>query len=110
MCYDEYDDRAEYDDEDKYDDGPGPIDSYDAYAMGLRPARCNGCQFKELKHELGNRALVRNEQGWTAVYEQVEAGTVKAEVVDGKLVKFRASFMSIGHSDECWNYQPPKEN
>ena len=42
-----------------------------AYEMGLRSARCNGCAFAKLKHELGDKfyALNLDNHGWITVYE-----------------------------------------
>ena len=84
------------------------------YRLGLRGPRCNGCSYAKLKHELGDRFYSEvDEHGWTMVYE------LEPEIIDpfnelpekrGKPAKFRAGFMSIGHSDECYNWQPPEKS
>lgn len=94
-----------------YDDdyGPAPIDSYDLYAMGLRSARCNGCEFARWKHELGDRCLVLNISGWPTVYELDAAprqGQSEPHEHDGRPIRFHASFMSVEHSDECYHWKP----
>lgn len=94
-----YDDRGE----------SAPIDSYDLYAMGLRPARCNGCSYTKLKHELGDKFLVLND-GMVSVFEfdaEPTKGQGKPLEHNGRSIRWRGSFMSIGHSDECWNWKPP---
>ena len=50
---------AEYDD-DVMDDirDAAPIDSRDTYDMGLRSARCNGCELEKVKWELGDKFLM----------------------------------------------------
>lgn len=91
---------------------PAPIDSYDLYAMGLRAARCNGCKYARLKHELGDKFLrLRNANGWVVVYEldaRPHPGQGDPLEHEGRPVRHRASFMSIGHSDECYNWKPPR--
>ena len=93
-----------------YDDyESGPIDSSDAYAMGLRPARCNGCEFAKFRHELGNKFLYLQEYGWHSVYELDAKPNPKQgepREHEGHQIRFRASFMSIGHSDECYHWKP----
>lgn len=87
----------------------GPIDSYDAYAMGLRPARCNGCKFTKLKYELDDKFLHLVEHGWSTVYElDAEPTPGQGEPLEhkGRPIRFRASFMSIKHSDECYHWKP----
>ncbi|NIV30034.1 MAG: hypothetical protein GWN58_11195 [Anaerolineae bacterium] len=89
-------------------DGPGPIDSYDAFQMGLRPARCNGCRLAQLEHELGERFLLLG----NTVYEyDAEPAPGQAEPTShqGRPIRFHAWFMSLEHSDECYNWQPPGE-
>lgn len=93
---------------DEYDYEPAPIDSYDLYAMGLRAARCNGCRHLELRDELGDRFLHLSRGGWVTVYElDAEPVLGQGEPTEHKdrPIRFRASFMSIGHSDECWHYR-----
>ncbi len=96
-----------------YDDyGPPPIDSYDLYAMGLRPPRCNGCQFARLQHELGDRCFVSHHNGWTTVYEldaEPVPGQGDPHEHDGRPIRFRSSFLSVGHSDECYHWRPEGE-
>jgi len=94
-----------------WDFEPGPMDSSDMLAMGLRPPRCNGCKFAKLKHELGDKFLhLRGEHGWHDVYElDAEPTPGQGEPLEheGRPIRFRASFMSIGHSDECYHWRPP---
>ena len=95
-----------------FDFGPPPIDSYDLYAMGLRPARCNGCEVAKLKHKLGDKfLLLRRESDWQSVYEldaDPERGQAEPLAHEGRPICSRGSFLSIGHSDECYNWQPPR--
>lgn len=76
------------------------------YELGLRPARCNGCRLAELRHELGNKLLVRlTEDGWTEVYEldaEPLPGQGEPQEVDGRPVRWHVTFMSTEHSDECY--------
>lgn len=91
--------------------GPAPIDSYDLYAMGLRQPRCNGCMFARLQHDLGERCLVLIEEGWPTVYEldaEPRPGQERQKH-QGRPIRFHASFMGVGHSDECYNWQPHGE-
>ena len=114
---------------------PAPIDSYDLYAYGLRPARCNGCKLAQLRHELGDRFLMLQQgrwriaflmlwQGkwrsarlllrqdrWHNVYElDVEPVFGQREPTEykGCPIRYKAGFPSIAHSDECYNWQPPR--
>ena len=91
---------------------PGPIDSYDAYAMGLRPARCNGCKFAQLKHELGDKFLCLTSTMGPTIYE-LDADPVPGQgeplVHDGRPIRCIVGFGSIGHSDECYHWKPPQE-
>ena len=92
---------------------PGPIDSYDAYAMGLRPARCNGCKFAKLKHELGDKFLCLTGTMGPTVYElDAEPLPGQAEPLEykGHPIRFRAGFMSIDHSDECYHWKPSAQS
>ena len=77
--------------------------------MGLRAPRCNGCEYARLKHELGDNFLEREEEGWVTVFE-LDAHPVPSQgnpqAYEGRPVRFRASFMSIGHSYECYNWHP----
>lgn len=99
-----------------YDDpefmGPAPIDSSDLVAMGFMAPRCNGCKFAQLKWELGDRFLhLVDDNDWHNVYElDAEPGPGQGEPLEheGRPIRYRAGFMSIGHSDECYNWQPPK--
>lgn len=91
---------------------PGPLDSFDAFQMGLRPPRCNGCEYARLRWELGDRFLSRNEAGWVAVYEldaESVPGQGEPREHDGRPIRHRGSFMSVGHSDECYRWSPPSE-
>lgn len=91
---------------------PAPIDSYDLYAMGLRAPRCNGCSHAKLKWELGDRYYRYDSAFGVAVYErgkQPAPGQGEPLKIDGEPIEFRASYMSIGHSDECYNWTPPQE-
>ena len=92
--------------------GPPPIDSYDLYAMGLRSARCNGCRYAQLKHELGDKFLkLYDDHGWISVNEldaEPFPGQREPTEHEGRPIRRHASFMSIGHSDECYNWQPPE--
>jgi len=79
-----------------------------AYEMGLRGPRCNGCKFAQLKHKLDDKFLHLVEGGWHSVYEwdaEPVSGQSKLEH-KGRPIRFRASFMSIGHSDECYHWRP----
>ena len=90
----------------------GPIDSDDAYAMGLRAPRCNGCKYTQLKYELGDKFLVLRTGGWPTVYEldaEPYPDQGEPEEHEGRPIRYHASFISIGHSDECYNWHPPKE-
>lgn len=92
--------------------GPGPIDSFDAYQMGLRPPRCNGCEYARLRWELGDKFLSLNKAGWVAVYEldaEPVPGQGEPREHDGRPIRHRGSFMSVGHSDECYHWSPPSE-
>lgn len=87
---------------------PAPIDSDDLYSMGLRAARCNGCAYAKLKHELGDKFLALND-GWVNVYEldaEPIPGQGDPQEHNGRSVRYRAGFMSIGHSDGCYHWQP----
>lgn len=90
--------------------GPAPIDSYDLYARGVRPARCNGCKYAQLKHELGDKLLsLKTDNGWIAVYEldaRPVSGQGEPYEHEGRSVRHRVSFMAVGHSDECYHWQP----
>ena len=89
---------------------PRPWGSFDLYAMGLRAPRCNGCDYARLKHELGDRFLSRNEGGWVAVYEldaEPAPGQSETHEREGRPIRHKASFMSVGHSDECYGWKPP---
>lgn len=94
-----------------YDWEPAPIDSYDLYAMGLRAPRCNGCRYNELKHELGDKFhAATRANGWVDVYEldaEPEPGQTVTKI-DGRSARCRAGFMSIQHSDECYQWKPLK--
>ena len=103
-------DYEDYNYDDEYESGP--IDSDDAYAMGLRAARCNGCKYAKLKYELGEKFLYLTVGGWPTVYEldaEPLLGQGKPMEHEGRSIRFHAGFMSIGHSNECYNWQPPKE-
>jgi len=89
---------------------PAPIDSYDLYAMGLRPARCNGCSFAKKRWELGEKFLVLRRDGWVNVYEfdaEPSPGQGEPTSFEGRPIKYHAGYMSIGHSDECYHWAPP---
>lgn len=89
--------------------GSGPIDSYDAYAMGLRAPRCNGCKYEQLKHELGDKFLVLRD-GWVNIYEldaEPVPGQGEPYEYEGRSIRHRSGFMSVGHSDECYHWAPP---
>ena len=93
-----------------YDEfGSEPIDSFDAYRMGLRPARCTGCEYARLKWELGDKFLALHD--WLiSVYEldaEPSPGQGEPYTYKGHPIRHRASFMSIGHSDECYQWKPP---
>lgn len=88
----------------------GPIDSYDAYAMGLRAARCNGCEYLRYRWKLGDKFLSRSENGWASVYEldaEPSPGQGEPQEHEGRPIRHKASFMSVGHSDECWGFKTP---
>jgi len=90
--------------------GPAPIDSADLYIMGLRAPRCNGCEYAKLKHRLGDKFLcVCDEEGWFNVYE-LDAKPIAGQSLleyGGHSIRSRISFMSIGHSDECYHWRSP---
>lgn len=101
-----------------FEHDPAPIDSYDLYAMGLRAARCNGCKYAQLKHELGDKFLPLHESRgeafprWVTVYEldaQPESGQGEPQEHEGRPIRFRVGFASIEHSDECYNWRPPSK-
>lgn len=88
----------------------GPIDSADMLAMGLRAPRCNGCDYARLRWELGDKFLSLNKGGWVAVYEldaDPTPGQGEPQEHEGRPVRHKASFMSVGHSDECYGWRPP---
>lgn len=86
-----------------------PFDSYDLYARGLRPARCNGCKYDQLEHKLGDKFLVVPGNGsWITIYE-LDALPIPGQgqnEYEGRPIRFHVSLMSIGHSDECYHWQP----
>lgn len=86
-----------------YDEMFGPL---------FRTPSCNGCDYLKLRHELGIKFLSIYEGGGVGVYEQ-DAEPIKGQGSrvwhKGKPVRFRVWFMSIGHSDECYNWKPPEE-
>ncbi len=97
---------------------PAPIDSYDLYARGLRAARCNGCRYAQLKHELGDRFLPLHKAignafpRWVTVYELdalPAAGQGEPQEHEGRPIRFRVGLASIEHSDECYHWHPPEE-
>jgi len=80
------------------------------YDMGLRGPRCNGCEYRELKWKLGDKFLVLGGSGWTDVYEldaEPTAGQGEPMEHDGRPIRFKSGFMSVGHSDECWGFKIP---
>ena len=88
-------------------------EDYDDYEgldyTDFRPARCNGCEYAKLKHSLGNNVLALHENGGTGVYEldaQPVAGQGSKVEHEGRPVRFKAWFMDIGHSDECYHWRP----
>lgn len=92
-------------------DMPAPIDSDDLYARGLRPGRCNGCEYAKLKWELGDEFLSLNCNGWVQVYQlgaSPDSGQREPTEYEGRPIRFRAAFRSIGHSDECYHWRPPQ--
>ena len=97
----------------EYEHDFAPIDSYDLYAMGLRSPRCNGCTYAKLKHELGDRFLsLSTGDGRIAVFElgaQPYPGQGEPQEYEGRSVRNRGTFMSIGHSDECYHWKPPNQ-
>jgi len=84
------------------------------YRMGFRGPRCNGCKYAQIKHELGDKFFsLRNERGWTVVYEldaPPRPNQGEPTEYNGRSIRIRNSFMSIGHSDECYHWQPPDES
>ena len=83
----------------------------EAYEMGLRGPRCNGCSYRRLKHELGDRFLRLPSVGWIAVYEldaEPLGGQGDPMEHEGHPIRHRSTFMSIEHSDECYNWKPRK--
>jgi len=91
-------------------DEPAPMDSDDLY-RGLRSPRCNGCAYAKLKYELGHRMVVIRDT-FINVYElnaQPVAGQSKRHMqYEGHPIRYRAGFLSIEHSDECYHWKPPK--
>ena len=74
-----------------------PLDSHDLYIMGLRPPRCNGCRYAELKWELGDKFLKKYEAGWIAVYELgAKPSRGQGEFVEneGQPMRHHSSFMT----------------
>ena len=89
----------------------GPSDSHEAYEIGLRAPRCNGCRFDKLKYELGDKCYIYRDP-WVNVYEldaEPIPGQGQPQSFEGRPLKWRASFMAVGHSDECYNWQPPNK-
>lgn len=84
-----------------------------AYEMGLRGPRCNGCEYAQLKHMLGTKFLQHDTpEGWIAVYEldrESAPGQGRPLECGGRPICHRATFMSIGHSDECYRWKPGDE-
>lgn len=77
------------------------------FDMGLRPPRCNGCERKKLKHQLGEKFL----QLPTGIYEldaEPAKGQDEPKSHEGRPIRFVIWGMSYGHSDECYNWRPPK--
>lgn len=96
----------------EFEEGPGPIDSDELYQMGLRPARCAGCEAEKLTWELGDKCLITREHNGTCFYEldaKPRHGQGRKEYM-GRPVRFKNWFSSTGHSDECYHWTPPKEN
>lgn len=79
------------------------------YEMDLRPPRCNGCKLAQLKHELGDKFLVL----LGTVYEldtKPSSGQGEPTSHEGRPIRFRFWGMAYGHSDECYNWRPPKSD
>ena len=80
------------------------------YEMGLRGPRCNGCKYLKLKHELADKFLALQKGKWVTIYE-LDAKPIKGQSEplehEGRPIRFRIGFASIGHSDECYHWQPP---
>ena len=89
-------------------DDNGPIDSFDAFQMGLRPPRCNGCKLAQLRHELGDKLLLL---GGTVYELDAEPAPGQGEPTshEGRPIRWIFRGMSYGHSDECYRWRPPKE-
>ncbi len=108
---------------DEFGNEPMPVDSSDLLAMGLRAPRCNGCEFARLKHKLGDKILVLQgdkvfpsswlniSDSWVNVYE-LDADPVPGQgepyEYGGRPIQFHAGFMSVGHSNECHHWKPPR--
>ena len=86
----------------------GPIDSEDAFAMGLRGPRCNGCKLAKLRYELGDKFLLLH----NTVYEldaEPAPGQGQPEQHKGRPIKHHLWVMSPEHSNECYHWTPPSE-
>ena len=79
-----------------------------AYDMGLRSGRCNGCKLKQFRHELGDKFIMLNR----TIYElDAEPCQGQGEPLEheGRPVQFVMWGASWGHSDECYNWKPPRK-
>ena len=59
-------------------------------------------------YELGDKFLALND-GWVNVYElaaEPTQGQGEPFEYEGRSIRYRAGFISIGHSDECYNWSP----
>ena len=90
-----------------YEPGPGPIDSDDMYTMGLRPARCNGCELAKLRWELDDKFLMLPGQGIYELDAIPSKGQGEPSEHNGRPIQFRMWGMNYGHSDECYKWKPP---
>ncbi len=79
-----------------------------AYEMGLRGGICNGCSLAQLKYELGKKFLMLP----SGIYEldaQPVEGQGEPMSYKGRPIRFHMWGMSYGHSDECYNWKPPRK-
>lgn len=81
-----------------------------AYEHGLRGARCNGCEYARLKYQLADKFLVLRD-GWVNVYEKGAPPVAGQSIIEheGKPIQHKGSFLSVGHSDECYHWKPPHQ-
>jgi len=84
----------------------------EAYDMGLRGGICNGCKLAEYKWKLGKKFLLIGGGIMGGVYEldaKPTEGQGEPYEHNGRPIRFIFAGMSYGHSDECYNWRPPRK-